>query len=365
MKKTKSGPSLYHVSDKAISDGLEKIPTIQMVHFLRRKGVFVSSEAKKADLIRYIITFNFGYSDFLWLTGLLETPNNRVRNEVSRLDIDIDTEKLKSIANSLKDELKTEDVDCKVIKKDDVIKLELNYISEDLTVSELRQKRPVKSEIEITNNKGFIGFSYGSLGPIKDIKASLIKKIQNETDNNDVEPVEISLQYITKPEARSEFFTDLTENIEGYRFDDILSVDVTKNFLSKSGNDDQKESAKEGYIAAIRNAALKGVSVTNTPSFEQLHEDDYYIYRIVWSSIEDITDGKKVIFEVQFGDREKCKDFKYLVKYIHDVAKTSNAKGAHTQRHREITPVERKNLNSLLESAALQQYRVIVTKYGG
>ncbi|WP_305369165.1 hypothetical protein [Photobacterium leiognathi] len=176
MKKIKSGPSLYHVSDKAISDGLEKISVIQMIHFLRRKGIFVSNEMKKKNLIKYIITFNFGYSDFRWLTNLLESPNNKVRTEVSKLDIDIDTERLKVIANEIKKELASEEIDCRVIKKDNTVKLELNYISEDLSVSELRQKKTVKSEIEITNKGGSLGFSYGSLAPIKDIKDIFIKK---------------------------------------------------------------------------------------------------------------------------------------------------------------------------------------------
>ncbi|YCO05041.1 hypothetical protein ACB087_16265 [Vibrio sp. VNB-15] len=364
MKKIKTGPSLYHVSDKAISDGLEKVSTIQMVHYLRRKGILVSSEAKKEDLIKYIITFNFGYSDFLWLTTLLEVPNNKIRTEVSKLDIDIDTEKLKTIANKVKKELSSNDIDCRVIKKDNTVKLEINYISEDLTVSELRQKKPVKSEIEITNNNGSLGFSYGSLVPVKHIKDNLIQRIQSETGKDDIEPIEVSLQYITSPNVRSEFFINLANNIPGYSFDDILSVDVTKNFNNNDGDSDKKEEAQEGHIAAIRNAALKGVSVTNTPSFEQLHEDGYYIYKIVWSSIEDILDGKKVIFEAQFGDRDKCKDFKYLVKYVYDVTKSSRAKGLHAQRHREITSIERKQLNTLLENSALEQYSIILNGEG-
>lgn len=364
MKKIKTGPSLYHVSDKAISDGLEKISSIQMVHYLRRKGIFVSSDAKKEELIKYIITFNFGYSDFLWLTSLLEVPNNKVRTEVAKLEVDIDTEALNSIANDIKKELASEDIDCKVVKKDNTVKLELNYISEDLTVSELRQKKPVKSEIEITNNSGSIGFSYGSLGPVKDIKDSIIDKIKAKTGKADINPIEISLQYVTQPNKRSEFFINLANNISGYKFDDILSVDVTKNFNSKIDDSDKKEEAEEGHIAAIRNAALKGVSVTNTPSFSQLHEDGYYIYKIVWSSIEDIIDGKKVIFEAQFGDREKCADFKYLVKYVYDVAKSARAKGHHAQKHREISSLERKKLNTLLESSALKIYTDIVAKEG-
>jgi hypothetical protein len=364
MKKVKSGPSLYHVSDKAISDGLEKVSTIQMLHYLRRKGILVSSEAKKEDLIKYIITFNFGYSDFLWLTSLLEAHSNKVRTEVTKLDIKIDTEKLKSIAIDIKKELSSEDIDCRIIKKDNTIKLELNYISEDLSVSELRQKKTVKSEIEITNNNGSLGFSYGSLAPVKDIKDYLIKKIQSETGNNNVEPIEISLQYIIQPDKRSEFFIRLANDIMGYKFDDILSVDVTKNFAPQSDYSDKKEEAQEGHIAAIRNAALKGVSVTNTPSFGQLHEDGYYIYKIVWSSIEDTVDGKKVIFEAQFGDREKCRDFKYLVKYVYDIAKSSRAKGLHTQSHREINSLERKQLNTLLENSAHKQYADIISNNG-
>ena len=365
MTKIKCGPSLYHVSDKAISDGLEKISSIQMVHFLRRKGIFVSSETQKDDLIKYIRTINFGYSDFLWLTKLLENPNKRIRTEVSKLDIEIDTEQLKKIANEIKDRLSNEDVDCRIFKEDDVIKIELNYIDEDLSVSELRQKKPVKSEIEITNKNGSISFSFGSLPKVKKIKDILIEKIKEDTDNKDVEPIEISLQYITSPEARSEFFLMLTEDMDGYKFDDILSVDVTKNFKSlQVSDDDEKEDNEESHIAAIRNAALKGVSVTDTPFFTQLHEDGYYIYKIVWSSIEDVLDGKKVIFEAQFGVKDKCNDFKYLVKYIYDVAKTSQAKGLHIQSHRDISPLERKALNSRLEKLALNTYAKIIKKYG-
>jgi len=369
MKKVNSGPSLYHVSDKAISDGLEKVSKIQMIHFLRRKGIFVSESIEKDELIKYIRTFNFSYSDYLWITKQLENPNKRIRTEVAKIDLEIETDELKQIANKVKSSLSSEDINCRVIKNDNTIKLELNYLEEDLSVSELKQKQPIKTEIELTNNNGSIGIRYGSLQDVKKVKDILIDKIKEETNNADLEPIEISLQFLTSPEVRSEFFMELSKAIEGYKFDDILSVDVTKDFNfniddDDDDDDDEKDDIKERHIAAIRSAALKGVSVTSTPHFTQLHNDGYYIYKIVWSSIHDILEGKKVIFEAQFGNKVKCNNFKYLVKYIYDVAKRKNAIGLHTKRHREISDLERKNLNSKLEKAALDTYASIVEKYG-
>jgi hypothetical protein len=370
--------SIYFASDKAIYDGLDKISNQKIIDFLRGKGVIVSSDFDRDKIKKYISTFNFSYKDYLWITSLLEKPNYKLRSEIKKISAseDISMDQLSIIASKFKAKItQNDDVICTVQKNENSIKFLINYLDEDLSVSELRQKRQVKAEIEITNKKNKnstpndLNISFSSTKEVKKLTNELVGEIKNNIGNDTIKEIEISLESINSPEARSKFFILLSKNIKGYKFLDILSVDVTKNFNSISDDEelldpDDIEYEKDQYVAKIKNAGLKGENVTSTPYFSQLHSDGYFIYKMVWSSEEDLQDGYKVVFEAQFGNKDKCIDFKYIPKFIHEISKRSSSDSKYVKQPRNIEPHEKRILNQKIEEAALLAFEEVLSEYG-
>ena len=98
----------------------------------------------------------------------------------------------------------------------------------------------------------------------------------------------------------------MIQGIEGYTVYDVRDVNVST--LNKV--DDKV--IDEAIVASIKRVILKGCSVINTTEFNSLKSKGFYISKLIWTCKKDKGVNDDLFeFEAEFGNQEKCTDFKY------------------------------------------------------
>lgn len=317
-----SGPSIYIPTDKNIFDALQhkKVTQGELVSFLRTRGILVSDKASKQQLIEKISSMTLSYMDFNWIGRLLENPNRKEKSTHTKLKGRVEDNQIKDACKVVKNNLTTlGDDSVKVSKSGDKTTLTVTYVDHDFTKTEMRQRTIKTCEIQIEHDKDGVVMKLPSNKKAKEVSEQLkvaLKAKVNDASGDELEEFSISLETIADAEARSAFFDHLINHIDGFEFDTVTSVDVY-HFEQDVLDEFDEEDSEAKLASYINKAALAGAGVLESNEFGQLHNQGFYIYRIIWTAIDTKTDGPKVEFEAQFGKPDSCTDFKYSVRGVY------------------------------------------------
>ena len=184
--------------------------------------------------------------------------------------------------------------------------------------------------------------------------------IKEKTESEDVVVRRITLEGINSPEARTFFFIQLIEGLEGYKLENVKQVDIRHpkagQPLDESEEDDSSEIS--GYI---KNAVLNGEGVHISKQFKQFHDQGYHITKITWTVIDETPGGNKVELLAFFQDTLRCTDFKYQVKSIY---KSKDGAFEFNLTGRSPSNEEKKVLTKLLEDASQAASDKVIEEYG-
>ncbi|MCF2829600.1 MULTISPECIES: hypothetical protein [unclassified Pseudoalteromonas] len=366
MSKT-AGPSIYIPTDKNIYDALKhkKVTQCELVSFLRKRGVLVSNNAPKQQLIEKICSLTMGYEDFKWIGKLLENPNKKDKTTHSKLKGDVELPQIKIACDAVKAQVTSgSDDSVKVTKLGNTTTLKVTYVDHDFTKTELRQRTVKTCEIQIEQGADGVVMKYPSTKKAKEITGQLKKALAeqvNKDTGTELEELVISLEALTDAEVRSGFFDYLIRNVPGFNFDTVTNVDVyhlEQDKLDELNDDGDSEARLASYI---NKAALAGAGVLESSEFKQLHKKGFYIYRIIWTAIDTAFEGAKVEFEAQFGNPKICKDFMYTVRGTYPY--NSRTQDYNVTR-KAATPHENEKYNMKLRDTSENAVKFAVSKYG-
>jgi len=367
MYKIDTGPSVYIPTDKNIFDALQhkKVTQSELVNFLRKRGIIVSSNISKQELSEKICSLTLSYIDFIWISKLLENPNRKDKTTHSKLKGEIEEKQIRTACKIIKSNITANSDDSvKITKSDGKTVLSVTYVDYDFTKTELRQRTIKNCEIQIEQEQDGIVMKLPSTKKAKEVSEQLttaLKAQVNQDSGEELEEFSISLEPLADASIRSEFFDHLIRNISDLEFDNVSSVDVYHFEQEQRDEFDEDDSSEARLAAYINKAALAGEGVLDSTEFKQLHKQGFYIYKIVWTSLDPSTDGPKVEFEAQFGNPGKCIDFMYSVRGIHSF-------NFRTQEHnvtkKSATPYENNKYNLMLRDASERALEVVVAKYG-
>jgi hypothetical protein len=363
MSNSTSGSSIYIPTDKNIFDALQhkKVTQSSLVKFLRGRGILVDPKSPKDLLVTKITTFTFSYSDFIWLSKLLENPNRKDKTTHSKLKGVVTPDQISKAFQTTKSNIEVED-SVKVIKNGDKTTLSVTYVDYDFTKTELKQRTVKTCDIEVEKNNDNLIFKMPSTKKAREIterlKATLLAEIGDDVV---IEDVSITLESFLNPETRSYFFDALIRDISGYKFDTVTSVEV---FHLVEEVDEEANSSTDARLASyINKAALAGEGVLESQEFKQLHTRGFYIYKIIWTVISENKTGEheKVEFEAQFGTPSACTDFKYSARGVYNFNENTKA---HNVTRRSTYPRESQRYDLLLREASERAFEKVKNKYG-
>lgn len=98
------GPSIYIPNDKNIFDALQhkKVTHSTLLEFLRKRGIFLSSNIEKDELVSLIASLTLDYHDYLWLCKQLENPNRKDKTTHSVMKGEVSNEQIMKACKTVK-----------------------------------------------------------------------------------------------------------------------------------------------------------------------------------------------------------------------------------------------------------------------
>lgn len=354
------GPSIFVPSDKNVFDALlqKKITHSSLISFLQARGIFISPSTEKHELVNIISSLTLDYFDYIWITHQLENPNRKEKSTYTVIKSDINALEINKACEEIKKDINTSGESLKIERTSKTTKLVITYIDTDFSKTELNQRTTKTCEIDLQTDNSELIVKRPANKKSQEILAKLLLSFEKQKETK-IEEFNISLESFVEAEARSFFFDQLIKSIGGFEFDNVSSVDVFHDVDSLGDDDDDDTSSRLGSY--ITKAALAGSGVLQSKEFNQLHKENFFISKIVWTAISTSKDGDKIELEALFGDASTCSDFKYLVRGVYRYNERSSA---HNVTKKSATLSENHEYGGLLRKAAEKAYQDVLDKYG-
>ncbi|MDE9483272.1 hypothetical protein [Xenorhabdus bovienii] len=352
----KGNNNLYFATEKNIYDALhhKRITTAMLQDILLRKGIIVSETLDKEELIEEVCKLPHGFIDLQEIKNKVQTYDPKESVTKVSLTTSTNQQEVKDAINKMKDNYpRTKSEVFKVTtKKDGGLSVELHYDDIDLSRTALRQIDKKSVKIDFTISEGKVDIRMPQNSKSKEL-VKLIEKQLAEIKNVEIPRFEISLEVVTSPNLRSQFFHNLMYGLEGYDVEDVNNIEVNR-FINKSVNNDEEDEDEKIDAGYVRKAVLKGESVNSSSIFSDLHNKGYYISKVSWASIPLSGNGDKIILEAFFKNPESCIDFAYNIKGINNFNK-----GKFNATTRSANELEKKKIGKLIENSAEKAYNSI------
>ena len=353
--------SIYYNTDKNVHDALQnrKFGKKVLTDQLKDRGIFVSHQEEKEELVEYCSPIFTDYHNQKFIHEVLDDTKPRSNYQSTKIETTIEASEIREICQKIVEEREAIGESTKIHISPDskIITIQSSYTEPDYSKSVMSQNLTRTSNIRIEKTEDGLKVRGYSDDKSLSMSKDLIGLIRDENADRTVDEIIISLEAITDSIARSEFFHRLISNINGYKIDDVKSVDVNHPKNSNSNEGDEEE---EDIIGFIKKAVLNGGSVLNSPEFKSLNDSDFYVTKIKWSAVSEELNGDKVDFSAEFKSTDTCTDFNYSVISIYNKKKD----GEYTKNGKSPSDIEKNTLLPLIEKSASEAHQFIIDKYG-
>lgn len=341
--------SRIYFTEKDIFDALmssKRSMTIPLIIDLARdRGILLSPEDSRDDLIKYLSSLVYDYYDLNVLIDHITPSHKKEKSKVTKIDSKIEVNNIKTISKEIASEDLTIQVnlDPKNPKK---TTLKVEYDEIDFSKTRLRQKVRKESVIEITEEEAGTTISKPSNDRVDQIMQKLLEGIEKKSSSklNEKKINLYGLQY----QKKIEYFSTLIKSIEGCKLSDVVKVSVNHE-------EDNPEAEEDVYN--IINASFKGNGLLSTPEYQKLKNNGYYITSIIWRAQESKKNGDIIEFESTLSSSKECEEVSFSAKGAYRFIE----KDKFTNTRRPLSEEEVSQYTKFLEEAAFKVYDEIQT----
>jgi len=376
----KTGPSIFFSSDKNMYDILKQssLTEKKLLDFLRHRGIFLSQMTDKEEIILCISRRCIDLRDrneLLELMGARKTKEPLASIEIKSENVNLEKKEIISALKKLKNQSEEMGEICQINNYGKTATANIKSEIIDYSRTELLQKKTQDIKLEFQeSDEGFI-IRYPSNEKASVFVDDFLGILESKT-KKEILPTVISLDFIPQPETRSFFFQRLIQLIEGYDFHDVISVDIHHkssvpdleaegDFLDEENTSGESPSRHKEYsqdaTGYIRRAILTGTGVLESREFNQLHQNDFFISRIVWTAVSNkkSKSEEKIELEAQFKEPKSCRKFSYSCKGLYKAKDVGFIK-----TRKNFSALEEKRIIELLEKAARTAFQDVIAKHG-
>lgn len=314
--------SNYYATDRDIFEALsskkKKFSKELLIELCHDRGILVSDTMSRESLIEYVSTLPHDYHDFDYLCKLV-LPNHKAEKiTYDNIPVTVKIEDIKTNVDSVSVKRESYGENFTVVSESEnktIIKVE--YTEMDYSMTRLRQRKPKEAFIEVINEDGATKIRRPANERVDKIVSEIISNVKDD-DGNEVKKDNIDLSNIHDSYIRTKFFTDLISDLDDMYLHDVkyIKVDNLKTNIVEVSEDnisDDNEEAiiEQEFLGYVKKAALDGEGLLQSEEYQSLIDSGFFISSIVWQSIEDKVDGKKIEFEAAFDNSSTCTGFKY------------------------------------------------------
>lgn len=342
--------SRIYFTEKDIYDALissKRTMTMSLLLDLARdKGILLSSDDSREDIIKYLSSLVYDYYDLNVLIDHITPSHKKEKSKVTKINTEINISQLKAISQEIDDGNTTIQVTSTPDNPDKAV-LEIEYDELDFSKTRLRQKIRKKSTIEITKSNGISTVSKPSNDKVDAIMKNILYSIEQKTEEK-ISEDKINL-YGWNHQEKIEYFTTLIESIDECRLLDVVKVSV---------NHEENPEVEEDVLNMITNASFKGKGLLSTPEYQKLKKDGYTITSILWKSEELKKNGDYIEFEAALSSTKKSEEVMFSAKGAYRFVE----KDKYTTTRRPLTKEESDKYTKILETSAFKVFNDIKTR---
>lgn len=345
------GPSLYFANDKVIFDSLNQhsVGVDLIRELLNERGIIVSSSTPKEELAKYFSRLTADYFDHKSIAIKLGRVAKQERITASELTGKIKDADILESLNELKAKLESEGDNVAISIEKGRITALISYEHIDYTRIDLKQVEPRDAIIEFTKQSdGNYVVRSTQNSDIDPVVEGVLNALKTSA-GGELERSRISMESVTDPELRTEFFESLMKDIEGYIFSTVTEAYCFKPKLAETEDEDadgeHEELESSPYVEKV---GLRGEGVNRSFVIRDLYKKGYYIVKVVWRvRLKERIDSDIFELEAQFSRPDSCTGFSYRVKSVILVDD-----GKVMSKRRSAKNDERDELFRLIEQAA-------------
>lgn len=346
--------------------------------FLSSRGILISGDSTREQLIETLSSLTHGYSDFEEIYTQLEVQPRPERSTSRSIEASVDSSKLQAAVEELRVRRQDhhEAINL-IVNTSGATKIKVEYTELDHGKTILRQRRAKQADIEIYKYDGSMRIRYPAnarLGAIVDL---LIESIQ-KSEESPIKQELVDLSRFDK-KRRTIFFKSLISSLEGYQFSDVIKVSVDNeiedvefsdsdnvytddteedlNLYEDNDNEDElRAEVAEGIKSFLKTAALGGTGILHSKELQQFLDSGFFISRVIWQAIQNVKDGPKIEIEAILENPSKGTGFNYSIKGYYPCKRN----GKHTLTRRQTIDIVRKPALSAVEDAATKAFRELL-----
>jgi len=352
MKKNIIESSIYFTPREifdALMSSKKTMTTSILIELARDRGLIISSEDSRENIIKYLSSFIYDYYDLNVLIEHITPSHKKEKLKTTQLDTVIEINDLlmaaKEVTNNPEDKTRVTTTKDATNPNKTILKVEWEDI--DLSKTKLRQKVPKESIVEVVKENGIMKVSKASNEKVDEVLQSIVSKVAKKKEI-EIKEEKINL-YGFSFEEKTEYFTKLINSIDKCTLFDVVKVSVNK--------EDSFDEVEE-MINIITNASFKGIGLLGTGEYQELKKAGYFITSIIWQSIEDKNNGNKIEFEASLVITKECEELTFSPKVIF----RSNGDKGYTKSRRPLKEEELSEYTKILEKQAFSIYKGIIDK---
>ena len=291
----------YCPEDKDVLDfaNLSAVSLEDLESYLRNRGVYASSLAKKEDLAALIARETFSWTDVKDLLALLTSPLKKQQYLMAQHDtsanFDLVAEATHKV-NTFRSNKYGDRIQITSLGENEY-RIAIDYKKIYYEKTRLIQCVEQDAEIYVTRTPSGFRTRRSAGDEAQAVELAIIGELEKLSPEHKIVTKKILLSSLNSIESKVNFFIGLMEGIDGYEFKDIKSVRVqsskTDNILdSEEGDDFAKE-----YASKIESLVISGRNVGSSELYDSYVGKDFFITSSNWHIISDTNEYR--VAEVQ------------------------------------------------------------------
>jgi len=362
----------YFADDKDIFDLLiaarQKLTSQKLVEFARRRGLFLSIEDERDELIEKISLLPMGWKDLNELIVATDTVDRTERVTSRQLFGVKEFQDIEAAVGLLVETRENRGEVYKPQKVGNHLRVTVCYSELDTSRTRLVQRTQREFVLEFeAQTTGTIVVRHQDQPRAEEVVAELVGLLASKP-GEPIDESRIELTGVRDATMRTNFFLKLIRGIKGYKFEDVKAVKASRfrgldadssSYIDDECSLDDLEPLdgdtsdaigpeEASFVTRVKEIALKGEGLLQSQQYGQLATDGFFVKSIVWTSTEDTDSGTRVEFESGFVLPEEAKGFTYSVRGMY-YRKTD---GEFRKSKVAADPGDRRRLLRLLEDAA-------------
>lgn len=366
---------LFYASYRDIFDALWssklRVSTDFMHDFLRHRGIILSGQATRRELVEAIASYAYESADLDELCGQLEVHSRADRVSYMNLTAQVQEDMVREAVDAVRNARRSEGHTTEVVqfKRGESGRLEvgIEYYEIDEGRTLLRQHRPKEGKIEFMSTGNGMRIRFPGAERVQKIAADLIEELGRRSPELGSDTIDLSpfnrLQ-------RTRFFQLLIQKVGNFRVVDVKKVNVDRELAEPvfEGDSEEEQEDVEDDSSTSRSArevsqevksylkkcTLSGSGILHASELRRFLDSDFFISRIVWEAQprSKLDPLPKAELEALLEFPAEGEGFKYTIRGVYP--RKRNRKFATTKRR--PNDLEREQLLDLLEIAAQQAF---------